>query len=230
MSLNCGCDDDVIFFTDGKPWRMSRPGRGRAVRDICEASGAQDVNLMQRVFYNGHYKYHEGKVQHVLQADGIAHSFTCPIRNHDASVLRSSAMFLMLSNVYIDGDCNCPAKTVTDKAYGRTPHFCPLHTDTELRMMGAANRIVAADFDKRHKKPRLAVENSFNQQTTKFHHSDSFRSYRITQSGRSNWRYLRTMWDLQTLFFNLFTCSAGSQVTGALGICPPTVHVLRRVQ
>lgn len=32
------------------------------------------------------------------------------------------------------------------------------------------------------------------------------------------------MWDLQTLFFNLFTCSAGNQVTGALGVCPPTVH------
>jgi hypothetical protein len=31
------------------------------------------------------------------------------------------------------------------------------------------------------------------------------------------------MWDLQTLFFNLFTCSAGSQVTGVLGVCPPTV-------
>jgi hypothetical protein len=29
---------------------------------------------------------------------------------------------------------------------------------------------------------------------------------------------------MQTFFFNLFTCSAGSQVTGALGISPPTMH------
>ena len=29
---------------------------------------------------------------------------------------------------------------------------------------------------------------------------------------------------LTNFFFNLFTCSAGSQVTGALGVCPPTVH------
>ena len=50
MSQHCGCDDDVIFFTDGKPWRMSRPGKGRAVREICAASGAQDVNLMQGAF------------------------------------------------------------------------------------------------------------------------------------------------------------------------------------
>jgi hypothetical protein len=49
------------------------------VREICEAAGCGDVNLMQRAYYNGHYKYHGGKVQHVLQADGMAHSFMCPI-------------------------------------------------------------------------------------------------------------------------------------------------------
>jgi hypothetical protein len=31
MSLHCGCDENVIFFTDGKPWKMTRPGRGTAV-------------------------------------------------------------------------------------------------------------------------------------------------------------------------------------------------------
>jgi hypothetical protein len=46
---------------------------------------------------------------------------------------------------------NHPAKTITDKAYGRTPHFRPLHTEAELRMMGAEARTAAADFDKRHK-------------------------------------------------------------------------------
>ena len=48
MSEHCGCNADVIFFTDGKPWRMSRPGKGHAVREICEAAGAQDVNLISR--------------------------------------------------------------------------------------------------------------------------------------------------------------------------------------
>ena len=28
----------------------------------------------------------------------------------------------------------------------------------------------------------------------------------------------------QTLFFNLYTCGTGSQVTGTLGVTPPTVH------
>jgi hypothetical protein len=68
-------------------------------RNSCQAAGCGDVNLMQRAFYNGHYKYHGTKVQHVVQADGIAYSFTCPIRNHDALVLRNSHMILMLSSV-----------------------------------------------------------------------------------------------------------------------------------
>jgi hypothetical protein len=32
MSLHCGCDKNVIFFIDGKPWKMSCPGRGTAVK------------------------------------------------------------------------------------------------------------------------------------------------------------------------------------------------------
>jgi hypothetical protein len=87
---------------------------------------------MQRAFYNGHYKYHGGKVQHVVQADGMAHSFTCPIKNHDALVLCNSSMILMLSSVFIGGDMSRLAVTVTDKAYDCTEHFKPLHTDAKL--------------------------------------------------------------------------------------------------
>ena len=53
---------------------------------------------------------------------------------------------------------------------------------------------------------------------------DDYRRHKITQSGQSNWNYLRCLWDLQTLFFNLYTCGAGSQVTGLLGVTPPTVQ------
>jgi hypothetical protein len=34
---------------------MSQPGRGRAVRKICQAAGFSDENLMQRAFYMVHY-------------------------------------------------------------------------------------------------------------------------------------------------------------------------------
>ena len=113
---------------------------------------------------------------------------------------------------------------VTDKAYGRTNHFKPLHTDAELRMMVREERADAVEFDRKHKKPCMAVEYSFNQQVTKFPHTDDYRRHKITQSGRSNWQYLRCLWDLQTFFFNLFTCGMGRQVTGTLGVTPPTVH------
>jgi hypothetical protein len=36
---------------------------------------------------------------------------------------------LLLSSVFING---APAITVTNKAYGRTPHLQPLHTDAEI--------------------------------------------------------------------------------------------------
>jgi hypothetical protein len=61
ISAYCGCDPNVIFFTDGKPWKLARPGRGWAVKDICLAAGCADVNLMQRAFYNRHYRYQGGK-------------------------------------------------------------------------------------------------------------------------------------------------------------------------
>jgi hypothetical protein len=72
------------------------------------------------------------KVQHVLQDDGICYSFACPLFCHDASVLHSSSMITMLSVIYVNNDVAHPVKTVTDKAYGCTRHFHPLHTSLEL--------------------------------------------------------------------------------------------------
>jgi hypothetical protein len=67
---------------------------------------------------------------------------------------------------------------------------------------------------------------SFNNIVRKFTHVDYFPRHRILQSGRSNWPYLRTLWDLHVLFYNLFTCAEGhgNPVNGVLGINPPTVE------
>jgi hypothetical protein len=59
------------------------------------------------------------------------HNFTCSIQNHDSLVLRNSSTHLMLSVVYINGDVEQSALTVTDKAYGKTPHFYLHHTEAE---------------------------------------------------------------------------------------------------
>ncbi len=67
---------------------------------LCKAAGTDDYNLMQRAYYNGHYKYHGADVQHALQAHGMVYSFTCPIRNYDAMVLWSSSMITQLSILF----------------------------------------------------------------------------------------------------------------------------------
>jgi hypothetical protein len=84
LVYNTGCTPDVIFFTDGKPWKMTRPGRGVTAQALLAAAGGDDINLIQRAYYNGHYGFCGAKVQHVLQADGLCYSFTCPLRRHDA--------------------------------------------------------------------------------------------------------------------------------------------------
>lgn len=220
-----GCCRDVLFFTDGKPWRLAKPGTGDAAAALVRAAGGDDVNLVQRSYYNGHYGFAGAKVQHVLQADGMCYSFTCPLRRHDAMVLRESSMLTMLSILYVDDDPLRPVKCVTDKAYGRTNHLRPLHTSVELRMMNPNERALAEQEDACNKGPRTGVEMSFNNIVRKFTHTDYFPNHRILQSGRSNWPYLRCLWDLQVLFFNLFTCAEGmgNPVNGMFGISPPTV-------
>jgi len=82
--------------------------------------------------------------------------------------------------------------------------FKPIHTDEELQMMNHVEWEFALKFDKKHKKPRMAMEYSFHKQVIKFWYSDDYCRHKITQSGLSNWYYLRSLWNLQTLFFNLY--------------------------
>jgi hypothetical protein len=95
------CCPDVIFFMDGKPWKLARPGHGDAADALVRAAGGDDINLVQQAYYNGHYGFSGAKVQHVLQADGICYSFTCPLRWHNAMVLQESSMLTMLSLLLI---------------------------------------------------------------------------------------------------------------------------------
>jgi hypothetical protein len=65
---------------------------------------------------------------------------------------------------------------------------------------------------------------SFYNIVQKFTHTDYFPNHRIMQIGRSNWPYLRALWHLQVLFFNLFTCAdgIGNPVNAMFGISPST--------
>ena len=68
-----------IVFTDGKPWKLAKPGTGDAAAALVRAAGGDEVNMVQQAFFNGHYGSAGAKVQHVLQADGMCYSFTCPL-------------------------------------------------------------------------------------------------------------------------------------------------------
>jgi hypothetical protein len=147
MEHYSGCMPDVHFFTDGKPWKMAQPGHGDAADTLVRAAGGDDVNLVQQAYYNGHYGFASAKVHHVLQADGICYSFTCPLCHHDAMVLQESSMLTMLSVLYINNDPLRPVNCITDKAYGHTRHLLPLHTSLELRLMAPADNLAAEEED-----------------------------------------------------------------------------------
>jgi hypothetical protein len=180
MVFNTGCSLDVMFFTDGKPWKTACPWHGATAPALVAAAGGNDINVMQWANYNGHYGFCGANAQHVLQADGMCYSFICPLHQQDASVLQSSSMITMFSVLYVNNDQACPVKIVSDKAYGGTRHIRPLHTSLELCLLNNNDRESAEDEDNRNKGPRM----------------DYFASYCILQQGRSNWPYLRTLWDL----------------------------------
>jgi hypothetical protein len=110
-------------------------------------------------------------------------------------VLHESSMLTMLFVLYVNNDPLRPVKSVSDKAYGHTRHLCPLNTSFELRLMCLDEQAVTEEEDAQNKGPRNAVEMSFNNILQKFTHTDYFLNHRIMQSGRSNWTYLRALWD-----------------------------------
>ena len=141
---------------------------------IAEMAGSDDVNLVQKAYYNGHYGFHGAKVQHMVQADGIMMSFVALIRNHDAKVIMSSNMFTMVNTLYVDGQPNRPVKCVTDKAYLRNEYFRPAFTNTELCAMPPLERDQAKVILKQNNKKRIVVEFIFNNILTKYNHFDWF--------------------------------------------------------
>ena len=162
----------------------------------------------------------------MVQADGIMMSFVAPIRNHDAKVIMSSNMFTMVNTLYVDGQPDRLVKCVTDKTYPRNEHFRPAFTNTELCAMPPLERDQAKMILKQNNKKRIVVEFTFNNILTKYNHFDWFRKFRITQSGKNNWKYLHASWDIAVLMYNLYICADqhGDITTGTLGVEPPTVY------
>ena len=148
IEAHTGAERDIIFFCDGKAWKTCRPGRGKEARRIIRSIGEEDVNLMQKAYYNGHYGFHGVKMQQMLQADGIRMTFNDSIRRHDSVVLHHSGMIPMISHLTI-GDEGRKAKVGADKAhpYGdNVSHAC---TEAELAAMTPPDRVIAKISNKK---------------------------------------------------------------------------------
>jgi len=50
MVHNTGCSPDVLFFSNGKPWKVAKPGNGDAADALIRAAGGDQVNLIQQAF------------------------------------------------------------------------------------------------------------------------------------------------------------------------------------
>ena len=113
----CGCARDVLFFTDGKPWKMARTSHGDTM--VIMALQGQKCSMCCK------------------QMESTIHSLAhfMAFHGHDVMVLQESSMLTMLSVLFVNNDPLQPLKCVTDKAYGCPNHLCPLHNSLELRLM-----------------------------------------------------------------------------------------------
>ena len=114
---------------------MSYLGKEDAAMIITKIAGTEDVNLIQKAYYNSHYGFYGVKVQHMVQADSIMISFVALIQNYNTRVIITSIMFTIVNVMYIINDPTCPIKCVTNKAYPRNKYFRQSFTNCELAAM-----------------------------------------------------------------------------------------------
>lgn len=168
--------------------------------------GESNTNFVQKAYYNGHCGCHGLKVSSMLQADGMRHTYSESMRRHDSVVSHKSKMIEMIAQLKIGEDERVP-KCSSDKAHGRDEVNQPRCADIELAGLALENRELALEQNHKNKRPHLAVEDQFNEQMRKFTHSDHFLKHKLLQNGKSNSEQIKTLHNLQTLFFNLFICA-----------------------
>lgn len=179
------------------------------------------VNQIQQAFYNGHYKKHGAKIQHVILANGIVHAFPFSIREHDSrGYYKSPIEWQMQCLKHTDGS---PLKLGTDQAYAESESLVPVIGRRTLNAMSPTNRDAALARNEAIKLYRLQSENSFDKQIRLFPHADDHTKHRLFHDGQMDWDGATSAWMIQTLFCNIHTCLYGSQVTGCFKINPPTV-------
>jgi len=226
---------DVCFIMDGKAWQWSKPGSGMAAEELAakvaaHAGQGYNVNLVQRAYYNGNYRLHGAKVQHLLEVDGVIICYVSSVRVHDARMYRESTVEAQLSTLYVveaDGTENPfrPIKALSDLAYPDTEHCVRQRSQAALAAIpNAANRQAAEDAQKKDQRVRGQVECSFQKVMSLNALNRDKSKFCLLNSAGVAWEYTQSIWHVEVLFANLHTCLYGSQVTGFLGVEPPTVY------
>ena len=72
-------------------------GEGKAAWGLAmNAAVAQgrplSINLVQRAYYNGNYRFHGAKANHLFQFDGMVRTTVASTRTHDSRGFRGSAL------------------------------------------------------------------------------------------------------------------------------------------
>ena len=107
---------DVFWWVDGKAVQTTRPGTGQAASALAARAGLR-ASKMQEIFYNGYYKKHGLKEQHLIQADGITIACGTSIRRGDSRIYQDSGVSRQIELLYVNNDPARPARAVGDQAY-----------------------------------------------------------------------------------------------------------------
>jgi len=225
MTSNGDTIPGVVAYIDGKAWRWCRPGPGAYFQNIAHALHL-DVSQVQRAWYNGHYSHHGGKVQHVVFADAMVYTFLDSIRRHDAHVLRSSGVNVMLEQLFIDDPTNNMATVNTRPAYGYGDTAYPTDGHVIAYPSGPQRATLTNAACEAHtatNRHRIVVEDSFQIHVAMWPLANRFTVHSLAQNGQGSFPDLYKLWNVMVLFTNLRTCITGSQISGITGIDPPTV-------
>ena len=225
---------DVCFIIDGKAWQWSKPGSGMTAQQLAATVAAHaglghNVNLVQRAHHNGNNWFHGAKVQHVLEVDGMVICCVSSIRVHDARLYRESTIEAQLSTLYVveaDGNPNPfrPAMVLGDLAYPDTMHCVRQRSRAALAAIpNAAQRPAAELAQKKDQRIRGQVECSFQKVMSLNALNRDQTKFQLLRDGGVAWDHTQSIWHVEVLFANLHTCLYGRQVTGFLGVDPPTV-------
>lgn len=227
-----GCSERVGGSLDGKAWSWSRMGSdsdgAEAFTEFMQQNGhpAYRANWLQMAFYNGHYRAHGAKIQHLVLANGMVHAFPFSVRMHDYRGFCESPLEWQVQLLeYKHGPgATQPIRILCDQAYASNEHLLPFTPTATLRSQSVAQAAANRAIDEANEPFRIQVENTYSKMTTLWPFLDYKRLHQLVKAGKLDFEAVTDRWMAAVLFTNIHTCFFGSQVTSGFRVEPPTVR------